>query len=408
MAKYEVFLPAAREGDFNLTLKVEAENWMAALKAGLKKLGEQGAQVANLLVDIMEDNSIHVTDSSSGRVFRIKELEEEAPAPIKLETPAPIPLKADLPGSDAPTPKDLPAIDLPPAPEPARPAPAKPAKPEKKAAPPPAPAPVEKPRPRPPERPAEKPQASHPPAEPPRARPTGEKPVAAPAAPHRSERPTVKEGAKPKPEKKPAPAPVPAVLRDTANALSVQQIDRPSQPVAGPIGRTRTQTSIEDVLSDLFERTQEAFGLEEKSGLGFLLDLALEKIPAESGSVFVADMAGNDLALSSARGPKAKELERLKLRMPVGVGIVGFCAQEAVSLAISDTEKDPRFFRNVSERLGYDTKSILCAPMVSGGRTFGCIEVINKKGTSHFSDTEVAILAYVAHQGAKYLEQLNG
>jgi GAF domain-containing protein len=43
--------------------------------------------------------------------------------------------------------------------------------------------------------------------------------------------------------------------------------------------------------------------------------------------------------------------------------------------------------------------------MVSGGRTFGCIEVINKEGSSHFSDNEVAILGYVAHQGAKYLEE---
>ena len=85
--------------------------------------------------------------------------------------------------------------------------------------------------------------------------------------------------------------------------------------------------------------------------------------------------------------------------------IVGFCAQEAVSLAISDTEKDPRFFKAVSQKIGYATRSILCAPMVSGGRTFGCIEVINKRGSSHFTDHELAVLAYVAHQGAKYLEQ---
>ncbi|HEY3449527.1 MAG TPA: GAF domain-containing protein [Myxococcales bacterium] len=397
MAKYEVFLPAAREGDFNLTLKVDADNWMAALKIGLKKLGEQGAQVANLLVDIMEDNSIHVTDGSSGRVFRIKELEEAAaaaapiplsqPAPIPLsQTPAPIPLARtavdqELPGGDTPTPRDMPAVEPPePAPQPARPA-KKPAMAER-AAPAPAPAPV---------KPAKKPVAAAP------AKP--EPALTTPARPQAKAAEAVKAKV---PEKKAAAAPVPS---SEADVHSVQQVDKPSEPIRGPIGRTRTQTHIEDVLSDLFERTQEAFELEQKKGLGFLLDLALEKIPAESGSVFVSDFGSNDLSLSSARGPKAAELERLKLRMPVGVGIVGFCAQEAVSLAISDTQKDPRFYRNVSQKLGYDTKSILCAPMVSGGRTFGCIEVINKKGTSHFTDTELAILAYVAHQGAKYLEQ---
>ena len=414
MAKYEVFLPAAREGEFNLTLKVDADNWMAALKAGLKKLGEQGAQVANLLVDIMEDNSIHVTDSTSGRVFRIKELEEEAAAaaPIPLSQPAPIPLAQpiqlksadartvmdELPGGENPTPKDMPAVELPPEPELERPAPAKPAK--KPVAERPA---VEKPAAKPAKKPAPvvvakaAPEAATVPAR-------GQK------QPEPSERPTERQPSKPKaPEKKPVatPAPAPAQALE-ADAHSVQQMDRPSVPISGPIGRTKTQTHIEDVLSDLFERTQDAFELEQEKGLAFLLDLALEKIPAESGSVFVSDLASNDLALSAARGPKAAELKRLKLRMPVGVGIVGFCAQEAVSLAISDTQKDPRFYKNVSQKIGYDTRSILCAPMVSGGRTFGCLEVINKKGTSHFTDTEVAILAYVAHQGAKYLEQVTG
>ncbi|MGC4115935.1 MAG: GAF domain-containing protein [Myxococcales bacterium] len=395
MAKYEVFLPAAREGEFNLTLKVDADNWMAALKIGLKKLGEQGAQVQNLLVDIMEDNSIHVTDSLSGRVFRIKELDEAAAAaapiplqqaaPIPLQQPAPIPLRAveeELPGGDAPTPKEMPAVEPPPParqPEPVRPAKKPVAKVEKPAPPPPAAAKPEK-------KPAPK-------AEPALTTPARPQAKAAEAAPKAKV-----------PERKLAPPPAPK----EAEAHSVEQVEKPSAPIAGPIGRTKTQTHIEDVLSDLFERTQEAFDLEQEQGLTFLLDLALEKIPAESGSVFVVDFGNNDLSLSSARGPKAAELKRLKLRMPVGVGIVGFCALEAVSLAISDTQKDPRFYKNVSQKLGYDTQSILCAPMVSGGRTFGCIEVINKKGTSHFTDTEVAILAYVAHQGAKYLEQTSG
>jgi hypothetical protein len=385
MAKYEVFLPAAREGEFNLTLRVDADNWMAALKAGLKKLGEHGSQVSNLLVDIMEDNSIHVTDSTSGRVFRIKELEEAAPKPIPLATPAPIPLAtpapiplatpapialstpaAELPGSDAPTPKELPAVEPPP---------------------PPAPKQASKPAPK-----------------------TAEKPVAK-AAPRTAEKPVAKAQEKPapKPVEKPVAkaAPKPLPRQDTADAIAVEQVERPQQPIKGPIGRTRSSVQIEEVLSDLFERTQDAFGLGRDEGLGYLLDLALEKIPAESGSVFVADFASNDLALADARGPKARELKRMNLRMPVGVGIVGFCAQEAVSLAISDTQKDARFYKNVSEKLGYDTRSILCAPMVSGGRTFGCLEVINKKGTSHFTDSELAILAYVAHQGATYLEQIS-
>src|ERR1043165_3300995 len=85
MAKFEVFIPAAEAGGFDMTLKVDAANWMAALKAGLSKLGEQGSTIQNVLVDIQDDNTIHVTEPKDGRVFRIKEMSEEeaANAPIK-------------------------------------------------------------------------------------------------------------------------------------------------------------------------------------------------------------------------------------------------------------------------------------------------------------------------------------
>ena len=85
MAKFEVHIPAVEAGGFNLTLKVGADNWMSALKAGMQKLGEQGAVNQNVMVDIQEDNSIHVTEPASGRVFRIRELTEEeaAQAPVK-------------------------------------------------------------------------------------------------------------------------------------------------------------------------------------------------------------------------------------------------------------------------------------------------------------------------------------
>lgn len=374
MATYEVFLPASKEGDFNLTLQVQADTWMAALKAGLKKLGEQGAPVASLLVDVTEDNSIHVTDTAGGRVFRIKELEgAHPPAPIPLtKVPPPawqagLALGERLPGDEAPTPIETPVF----------------------------------------EPPAATPAQGHVKAPPPSA-----KPAASARAPASQQRVANVAQAPVKPAEPARPgarADVPhAASGGPAEAIHIEQIEHPSQPITGTIGRARSSAQVEDVLADLFERTQDVFALDREKGLAYLLDLALQRIPAESGSVFVADFAANGLELKAARGPKASELQRMKLRLPLGVGIVGFCAQEAVSLAISDTEKDPRFYRAVSRKIGYETRSILCAPMVSDGRTFGCIEVINKKGTSQFTQNELAILAYVAHQGAKYLKQFAG
>ncbi len=73
---YEVFIPAVEAGKMNVTQKVDAENWIAALRSGLAKIGEQGDIVKNVMCDIQENGDIHVTDPGSGRVFRIKETGE--------------------------------------------------------------------------------------------------------------------------------------------------------------------------------------------------------------------------------------------------------------------------------------------------------------------------------------------
>lgn len=170
------------------------------------------------------------------------------------------------------------------------------------------------------------------------------------------------------------------------------------------IGRPGDATSVEEVLIELFEKTPAVFEKGRSDALYFLLDLAMEKIPAESGSVYVADLNRRDLTFAAARGPKSKELLALGLRVPMGRGFVGFCAQEGVAVAISDAQRDPRFFRDISERLGYETRSVLTTPIIAGGRTLGAMQLLNKKGSSSFTHGELSILHYVAHQAALYLE----
>ena len=81
MARFEVFVPAAPPKlPVDLTLRLEADHWLGALKTGLGRLGEAQAS-NNVLCDIQADGSIHVTDPDTGRVFRILEL----PARIQEE-----------------------------------------------------------------------------------------------------------------------------------------------------------------------------------------------------------------------------------------------------------------------------------------------------------------------------------
>jgi sigma-B regulation protein RsbU (phosphoserine phosphatase) len=73
---------------------------------------------------------------------------------------------------------------------------------------------------------------------------------------------------------------------------------------------------------------------------------------------------------------------------------------------VSDAEKDPRFHRAVSEAVGYETRSVLCAPIGEGGRVLGALEVLNKRGGSPFEPVDLAVVSYLAHQAAQLIARL--
>jgi hypothetical protein len=333
MPVFEVFIPASTPEGFDVTARVQADTWMAALRSGLAKLGVE--QVRNVFCDITEAG-IEVTEPGSGRVFRILELggaSGQAAAPPVAPPRAPTP--------------------PPPAPAPAVATPA-PARPLAMAGPPPPAA-----------------RQSIKAAPPPAARRPSAEPKAPPA--------------------KPTPA-------------AVEMDERRSRPAAGEarIGRTQELRAQVDALSELFDLVQGVYRYPKLAdAAGFLLDLAMKVVPCESGSVFLSDINRQDLGFVAARGPKASEV--LSFRVPMGQGIVGFAAQEDVAIVVSDAHRDPRFFAEISNALGYDTRSLAAAPASKDGRTYGAVELINHKGGSSFSTREVDLLNYIALAFADYL-----
>ncbi len=381
MSKYEVHIPAASQGGVNITLKVSADNWMAALKAGMQKLGEQGSVSSNVMVDVQEDQSIHITDNMSGRVFRIRELSEEEAAIARVKRPSQI-RPAVQKRVEEKTEPGLPAAEasktlvgfspdktapLGNAFDPNKTQPAMPAE-EVQAA-------IKE---------AERKVAAEPPTEP-------------PPKPYRSSSPS-RVGMKSSP-------------RIEVKTEDVEELEHPVKPVTAPIGRQRSspnfnqsKQSAEEVLSDVFMRITEIADRKEiADAMQFVLELAIEKVPCEAGSVLRADLASGDLSFISATGPRAKALLESKIVIPAGTGIAGFCSFEGVSVAVSDVQKDPRFYSAIGEKVDFETKSLLCAPMMTHGRSFGCLQLINRKGSPQFAEHEVGVLAYLAHQAALYL-----
>lgn len=438
---FEVFIPSANAQDFDVSITVAADNWMAALKSGLQRTGEVGDVPRNLMCDIKDDNSIHVTDATSRRVFVLRELSAQefersqssapAGADASVSMPTEILPKVEGPASDVqpkpaaqaatPAPSAQPKAEPKPTVQAATPAPSAQPKPAAQATTP-APSAQPKPEQQPQPRVERAPQAAAQPATQPRTEPAPD-PRPAPRADVTPEtharndagaRPAPAARVEPKPQPKHAYEPEDARMRigsathealqteeDQAQVLQERRSKSDVNRVVD-LGR-RDEKVSEFLIEDIFLEIQEIHegGKSMEEVVNFVMDMAMDKIGAESGSILFADVNGRELYFATARGPKAGAV--MDFRVPMGQGIVGFCTREGVSLAISDVNNDPRFYKEISESLGYQTYGLLCAPIQHEGRVYGAIEVMNKKNRDGFSADETNALAYIGRQLAQYV-----
>lgn len=316
MQLFEVFIPSQSPDGLDITARVRAESWTAALKQGLTRLGDT-TDVKHIMCDIQPE-AIAVTEPKSGRVFRIREVPEEGAATEAAATPPPA----------------------------------------AKAATPPAP-----------------PPAAAPPAAPSSSASSG----------------SALSGS--------------AVSAKAASSPSAKTVSAsPAPGNAAPIGRGKESATrtIDDLLGDTFMAVGKIYELKSlKSAADFILELAMKAVAVESGRVVVSSINNTDLAFAAARGPKAEVLK--DMHIPVGQGIVGFAVQEGVAIAVSDAQRDPRFFAGISQRIGVPTRSVACAPAQRDGRVYGALQLINKKDGATFSADDMSVLDYLASQFADYV-----
>ncbi len=109
--------------------------------------------------------------------------------------------------------------------------------------------------------------------------------------------------------------------------------------------------------------------------------LVMEKINeyfrVEAGSLLMLDEEREELVFVMTLEAGAETL--FGVRVQKGHGIVWSVADSQRYDIVNDVQNDPRFFRDVSDSLGYEVKTILCVPIVVRSRTIGVIELLNKR-----------------------------
>lgn len=148
--------------------------------------------------------------------------------------------------------------------------------------------------------------------------------------------------------------------------------------------------------------------LDLQNTLTLVTDHTTRLMNVAAASVALRDDEMKEVWFAAAFGEGSEAV--IGLRMPLGQGLAGWVADQGKPVIVPDVYIDQRFFVEIDKRSGFTTKSILCVPLQTKGRTIGAIEVMNKKnGTFNKDDLELlqalALSAATAIENAQLYEE---
>jgi len=179
-----------------------------------------------------------------------------------------------------------------------------------------------------------------------------------------------------------------------------------SSRLATILENARSYSLIQDKAErlSLLSKTSELISstLDLNKLLQIVMEEAKEVLSAEASSIFRIDEAKKELYFEIATGERGEEVE--EIRVPLGKGIVGACAEREETILVDDVSRDPRWFSAVDKKSGFVTKSILAVPLKVKGKLIGVAEVVNKKDGTSFTNEDVELFEALARGAAVAME----
>jgi diguanylate cyclase (GGDEF)-like protein len=141
------------------------------------------------------------------------------------------------------------------------------------------------------------------------------------------------------------------------------------------------------ILTDIVKTANSI--LEPRKVIELIMGKIQQLIPSEAWSMLMVDEEKQELAFELALGAKGKDVSSYRIKL--GEGVAGWVAQTGKPAIVNDAARDRRFTRKFDTKTQFETRSILCAPLISRGRTIGVVEIINRVG-GRFTQTDLDIL----------------
>jgi signal transduction histidine kinase/DNA-binding response OmpR family regulator len=133
--------------------------------------------------------------------------------------------------------------------------------------------------------------------------------------------------------------------------------------------------------------------LELDTVLSHTLELTNGALDATAGSILLLDQDTENLFFAVTTADEARGLKGL--RISPEQGIAGWAVKTGQVACVNDVHSDPRWYDGVDALTGFETHSLLCAPLKHRGRVSGVIEFVNKR-RGDFTEDDVSLVEAVA------------
>jgi adenylate cyclase len=154
--------------------------------------------------------------------------------------------------------------------------------------------------------------------------------------------------------------------------------------------RDKEMESIKQIGSILAAST-----FDRQEVLKHTMDMIRTIMNVEAGSLLLIE--DDELAFKVAfnSNPQINIGTLETLRVQLGQGIAGYSAARGEPVIVRDTRDSRQFAPDFDRQTGFQTRSILCVPLISRGRVMGVIEVLNKLDGA-FNDDDLHLLQSIA------------
>ncbi len=132
-----------------------------------------------------------------------------------------------------------------------------------------------------------------------------------------------------------------------------------------------------------------------------LLRLAQEVTGAEASSIMLYNEEKNvlefALAMNDVLSDVKMDILKTRIELPLGKGIAGWVAEHKESLNVTDAQNDERFSGEADKKTGFETRCILCVPVIHKGQLQGVVQVLNSSAKECFNEEDQELLESFGH-----------